>query len=112
MEVLNEVVLNQVLFRFDSDDRTAAVLKRVQEGGVAWMSGTTWQGRGAIRISVSNWSTTEDDVDRTIAEFARRRRPRGCFRQPRAVPGAASGAVANSHQAFRDGSSGISATTR
>jgi hypothetical protein len=58
-------VLNQVLFRFESDECTAAVLKAVQE------SGTTWQGRGAIRLSVSNWSTTEEDVDRTVAAFAR-----------------------------------------
>jgi glutamate/tyrosine decarboxylase-like PLP-dependent enzyme len=71
VEVLNEVVLNQVLFRFDSDERTADVLGRVQESGEAWMSGTTWQGRGAIRISVSNWSTTDEDVDRTVAAFAR-----------------------------------------
>jgi len=70
-ELLNEVVLNQVLFRFDSDERTAAVLKAVQESGEAWMSGTTWQGRGAIRLSVSNWSTTDEDVDRTLAAFAR-----------------------------------------
>jgi glutamate/tyrosine decarboxylase-like PLP-dependent enzyme len=70
-EVLNEVVINQVLFRFDSDDRTAAALKAVQEGGVAWMSGSTWQGRQAIRISVSNWQTTAEDIDRTVAEFAR-----------------------------------------
>jgi glutamate/tyrosine decarboxylase-like PLP-dependent enzyme len=70
-ELLNEVVLNQVLFRFESDERTAAVLKAVQESGEAWMSGTTWQGRGAIRLSVSNWSTTEEDVRRTLAAFAR-----------------------------------------
>jgi len=70
-EVLNEVVLNQVLFRFDSDDRTAAALKAVQDSGVAWMSGSTWQGRQAIRISVSNWQTTGEDIDRTLAEFAR-----------------------------------------
>jgi glutamate/tyrosine decarboxylase-like PLP-dependent enzyme len=70
VEVLNEVVLNQVLFRFDSDDRTTAKLGAVQRSGVAWMSGTTWDGRQAIRISVSNWQTTEEDIDRTIAEFA------------------------------------------
>jgi len=70
VEVLNEVVLNQVLFRFASDDETTAKLDAVQRSGVAWMSGTTWDGRQAIRISVSNWQTTEDDVDRTVAEFA------------------------------------------
>jgi glutamate/tyrosine decarboxylase-like PLP-dependent enzyme len=70
-EVLNEVVLNQVLFRFEDDDRTAAILRAVQESGDAWMSGTTWQEREAIRISVSNWQTSDDDVDRTLAAFAR-----------------------------------------
>jgi len=70
-EVLNDVVLNQVLFRFDSDERTATVLQAVQESGVAWMGGTTWAGRSAIRLSVSNWSTSDEDVDRTLAEFAR-----------------------------------------
>jgi glutamate/tyrosine decarboxylase-like PLP-dependent enzyme len=70
-EVLNEVVINQVLFRFGSDDGTVAALKAVQDGGVAWMSGSTWQGRQAIRISVSNWQTTAEDIDRTVAEFAR-----------------------------------------
>jgi glutamate/tyrosine decarboxylase-like PLP-dependent enzyme len=70
VEVLNDVVLNQVLFRFASDDETAARLATVQRSGVAWMSGTTWAGRQAVRISVSNWQTTEEDVDRTVAAFA------------------------------------------
>jgi glutamate/tyrosine decarboxylase-like PLP-dependent enzyme len=68
-ELLNEVVLNQVLFRFESDERTDDVLRRVQESGEAWLSGTTWDGRRAIRISVSNWQTTDDDVARTVAAF-------------------------------------------
>ena len=68
--VLNEVVLNQVLFRFETDAETDRVLAAVQTSGEAWMSGTTWQGKRAIRISVSNWSTTEEDVDRTLAAFA------------------------------------------
>ena len=70
VEVLNEVVLNQVLFRFESDERTRSVLDAVQRSGVAWMSGTVWDGRQAIRISVSNWQTTEEDIDRTVAAFA------------------------------------------
>jgi glutamate/tyrosine decarboxylase-like PLP-dependent enzyme len=69
-EVLNEIVLNQVLFRFATDEETDAVLAAVQQSGEAWMGGTMWQGRRAIRISVSNWSTTDDDVDRTVAAFA------------------------------------------
>jgi glutamate/tyrosine decarboxylase-like PLP-dependent enzyme len=68
-ELLNDVVLNQVLFRFESDERTDDVLRRVQESGEAWLSGTTWEGRRAIRISVSNWQTSEEDVARTVAAF-------------------------------------------
>jgi glutamate/tyrosine decarboxylase-like PLP-dependent enzyme len=70
-EVLNEVVLNQVLFRFESDERTLAALAAVQASGEAWMSGSVWEGRQAIRISVSNWQTTTEDIDRTVAAFAR-----------------------------------------
>ena len=72
VEVLNEVVLNQVLVRFpdpggDHDGRTREVVRRVQAGGTLWLSGTTWHGMAAMRISVSNWSTTDDDVDRSVA---------------------------------------------
>ena len=70
--VLNDVVLNQVLVRFgDSDDRTRKVIAAVQEDGTAWMGGTTWQGKAAMRISVSNWSTTEADADRTVEAILR-----------------------------------------
>ena len=69
-EVLNDVELNQVLFRFGTDDETNAVLKAVQDDGAAWMGGTTWDGRAAIRISVSNWQTSDDDVERTLAVYA------------------------------------------
>jgi glutamate/tyrosine decarboxylase-like PLP-dependent enzyme len=69
-QILNEVVLNQVLLRFEDDARTQDVLARVQQSGEAWMGGTTWDGRAAIRISVSNWQTTDDDVERTVAAFA------------------------------------------
>jgi glutamate/tyrosine decarboxylase-like PLP-dependent enzyme len=69
-EVLNDVVLNQVLFRFATDEETTAALANVQAGGEAWMSGTSWDGRPAIRISVSNWQTTDDDVERTLAAYA------------------------------------------
>jgi len=67
--VLNDVVINQVLFRFTDDETTNAVLAHVQASGEAWMGGTTWRGRAAIRVSVSNWRTTESDIDRTIAAF-------------------------------------------
>ena len=68
-ELLNDVVLNQVLFRLEDDETTNAVLTRVQESGEAWMGGTMWDGRAAIRISISGWRTTEADIDRTIAAF-------------------------------------------
>lgn len=70
-DVLNEVVLNQVLLRFEDDATTNAVLRAVQESGEAWMSGTSWNGRAAIRISVSNWRTSDEDVTRTVAAFER-----------------------------------------
>jgi glutamate/tyrosine decarboxylase-like PLP-dependent enzyme len=69
-EVLNDVELNQVLFRFEDDARTNAVLAAVQQSGEAWMGGTTWDGRAAIRISVSSWQTTDADVERTLAAYA------------------------------------------
>jgi glutamate/tyrosine decarboxylase-like PLP-dependent enzyme len=77
VEILNDVVLNQVLVRFhpriggDVDAHTRAVINRVQADGVAWMGGTTWHGMGAMRISVSNWSTTEADIERTAASILR-----------------------------------------
>jgi glutamate/tyrosine decarboxylase-like PLP-dependent enzyme len=67
VKILNEVVLNQVLVCFgDSDELTRAVVDRVQRDGTCWCSGTVWQGRAAMRISVSNWSTDEADVDRSV----------------------------------------------
>ncbi|MET0739273.1 MAG: aminotransferase class V-fold PLP-dependent enzyme [Acidimicrobiales bacterium] len=67
VEVLNGVVLNQVLVRFgDDDDVTRDVITRVQEDGTCWVGGTIWQGRAAMRISVSNWSTTDADIDRSV----------------------------------------------
>ena len=67
VEVLNEVVLNQVLVRFgDSDQRTQEVGRRVRESGEAWMSGTRWHELDALRISVSNWQTTDTDVERAV----------------------------------------------
>lgn len=66
--ILNQVVLNQVLVRFsppsgDADAFTAAVIRRVQQDGTCWAGGTTWHGMHAMRISVSNWSTIDADID-------------------------------------------------
>ncbi len=67
VEVLNDVVLNQVLVRFPTGVATDEVVRRVQQEGTCWLSGTTWEGRPAMRISVCNWQTTADDVDRSVA---------------------------------------------
>ena len=66
----NDVVLNQVLVHFGTDDRTRRVIDYVQTEGTCWMGGTTWRGRHYMRISVSNWSTTEGDVDRSVEAIA------------------------------------------
>ena len=67
VEILNEVVLNQVLVRIHDGATTDEVMARVRSGGVAWMSGTQWGGESAMRLSVSNWQTTADDVEQTAA---------------------------------------------
>jgi glutamate/tyrosine decarboxylase-like PLP-dependent enzyme len=64
IEVLNDVVLNQVLLHFGDDDTTDAVVAALQSEGTFWAGGTRWRGRAAMRFSVSNWSTTEADIDR------------------------------------------------
>ncbi|PYO37025.1 MAG: aspartate aminotransferase family protein [Gemmatimonadetes bacterium] len=75
-EILNDVVLNQVLVRFrpsgggDPGAFTQAVITRVQQDGTCWLGGTTWRGSPAMRISVSNWSTTAADVERSAAAIA------------------------------------------
>jgi glutamate/tyrosine decarboxylase-like PLP-dependent enzyme len=72
VEILNEVVLNQVLVRFgDDDETTERVLRLVQEDGTCWVGGTTWQGGRAMRISVSSWATTGDDVALSVAAIRR-----------------------------------------
>ncbi len=72
VKILNDVVLNQVLVRFGDDDAlTRAVIARVQGDGTCWLAGTTWHGMAAMRISVSNWSTTAEDVDRSAAAILR-----------------------------------------
>jgi hypothetical protein len=61
------VVLNQVLLRFGANDAlTDEVIARVQDDGTCWVGGTRWQGVAAMRVSVSNWSTTEADIDRSV----------------------------------------------
>jgi glutamate/tyrosine decarboxylase-like PLP-dependent enzyme len=80
--ILNDVVLNQVLVRFAPPDApdadaatvdafTRAVIAAVQEDGTCWLGGTTWHGMAAMRISVSNWSTTDADGDLSVAAIRR-----------------------------------------
>ena len=80
VEILNDVVLNQVLVRFSppgggdaaaTDDYTRKVIAAVQADGTCWLGGTTWHGRAAMRISVSNWSTTEADADLSVEAILR-----------------------------------------
>lgn len=72
VRVLNDVVLNQVLVRLgDDDELTRRVIAGVQEDGTCWLGGTTWQGLGAMRISFSNWATSEEDVRRSAEAILR-----------------------------------------
>jgi len=84
VRVVNEVVLNQVLVRFEPPSATAEggdawtreVIARVQRDGTCWLSGTVWRGRALMRISVCNWSTTGDDVQRSAAAILAAHRSR------------------------------------
>jgi glutamate/tyrosine decarboxylase-like PLP-dependent enzyme len=69
--VLNDVVLNQVLVSFGSAARTDAVIEAVQADGTCWCGPTTWHDVRAMRVSVSGWSTTDDDIDRSVAAVRR-----------------------------------------
>ncbi len=64
--VLNDVQLNQVLVSFGDRERTQRIVRRIQDEGTCWGSGTTWQGHAALRISVSSWCTTERDLERSL----------------------------------------------
>ncbi len=70
-EVLNKVVLNQVLVSFGDPEQTKRTIAAIQEDGTCWCGGTVWKNRTAMRISVSNWSTTDEDVDRSIEAIVR-----------------------------------------
>lgn len=70
-EVLNEVVLNQVLVAFGDAETTKQVISGIQNDGTCWCGGTVWHGRTAMRISVSSWATTDDDVERSLEAMVR-----------------------------------------
>ena len=64
-EILNDVVLNQVLVRFDdSDEMTDAVIERVQADGTCWLAGSSVKSRAVMRVSIVGWNTTSEDIDR------------------------------------------------
>ena len=70
-EILNEVVLNQVLVSYGSPERTRDVIARIQRDGTCWCGSTVWQGKTAMRISVSSWATSDADVERSLAAMIR-----------------------------------------
>jgi len=76
-QVLNNVVINQVLVSFGSPETTLEVIRRLQLDGTCWCGGTVWQGKTAMRISVSSWATTETDVERSAAAMIRIARESG-----------------------------------
>ncbi len=71
VEVLNDVCFTQVCASFGSDERTQEVVQAILTDGTSWMSGSKWRGRAVLRISVSNWSTTEIDVQRSLEAVER-----------------------------------------
>jgi glutamate/tyrosine decarboxylase-like PLP-dependent enzyme len=70
-EVLNDVVINQVLVSFGDAEATEKIIRAIQEDGTCWCGGTVWQGKHAMRVSISSWVTTEEDVDRSLAAIIR-----------------------------------------
>jgi len=70
-EILNDVVLNQVLVSFGDVETTQKVIAEIQREGTCWCGGTVWQGRTAMRISVSSWATTEEDVEKSLEAMIR-----------------------------------------
>jgi glutamate/tyrosine decarboxylase-like PLP-dependent enzyme len=72
LEILNEVVLNQVLISFGTDAaHTHRLIEAIQQEGICWAGPTTWQGHPAMRLSVSSWATTDDDIERSVAAILR-----------------------------------------
>jgi threonine aldolase len=70
-QILNEVTLNQVLVSFGSPEKTRTVIKGIQTDGTCWCGETVWQGQTAMRISVSNWATTQADVESCLKAMLR-----------------------------------------
>ncbi len=66
-KILNDVVLNQVLVSFGNTETTNRVIKKIQDDGTCWCGGTTWQNQTAMRISISSWKTTPEDIDKSAS---------------------------------------------
>lgn len=71
VQIANDVVLNQVLVRIGDTQFTNTVEQLIQKDGTVWLGGTTWRGERLLRVAVSNWSTSEEDIDRTVEAIAR-----------------------------------------
>jgi len=69
--ILNDVVLNQVLVSFGTPEQTRRVIDEIQREGTCWCGGTQWQGQTAMRISVSSWATTDEDVKQSLDAMVR-----------------------------------------
>jgi glutamate/tyrosine decarboxylase-like PLP-dependent enzyme len=69
--ILNEVVINQVLVSFGTPERTQQVIAAIQREGTCWCGGTVWQGQTAMRISVSGWATSDEDIERSAESIIR-----------------------------------------
>jgi glutamate/tyrosine decarboxylase-like PLP-dependent enzyme len=74
-QILNDVLYTQVCVSFGDDERTRRVTAKLIEDGTVWMSGSRWRDRDVLRISVSNWSTTESDVRRSLRALQRAAAP-------------------------------------
>jgi len=70
-QVINDVILNQVLVKFGNEERTRRIIKRIQADGTCWCGETQWQGHVAMRISVSSWATTGDDIEKSLKAILR-----------------------------------------
>jgi threonine aldolase len=70
-KILNDVILNQVLVSFGDTETTNRIIKKIQEDGTCWCGGTTWQNHTAMRISISSWKTTPDDIDKSASAIIR-----------------------------------------
>src|SRR4029079_2130292 len=70
-KILNNVTLNQVLVSFGDAELTNRIIKKIQDDGTCWCGGTVWKGRTAMRISVSSWMTTKEDIEKSAAAIIR-----------------------------------------